>query len=240
MPINNQKLEKIKETKNFIQKLWGDPVWSKVISAAFLSIFTFLYALSKSFFDTINVSKIGFIDLIRNAVNFKISVFWILISTLIITASVMLLTLYRRWKHKQSIVQNYFDVDHKIGNFTFKELYNSLLNNFIQTPAYLVAAGYPERDNLLVLWRVHLNYFNMGITIDDMGEQAKFLYFQLCPLLISYGLIKQTTIRSFDNTHDMISLISTEANDLFFASMEKWIIYKNINGATDPLIYSPK
>lgn len=234
---DQQKLEKIKENKSFLKKLWADPVWSKIISAALLSSFAFVFALVRSLFGTLEFSKINFLNLINEALSYPISVFWILMFTLTLALIITGVTLFKRWKSKRSIVQDYFNVDQKIGEFTFKELYNSLLSNYNQTPPYLIAAGYPDRDSLLVLWRVHLNYLNMGVTIDDIGDHARFLYFQLGPLLISYGLVRLTSVKSFDDKRQIPCLISTNEAATFFANMEKWMIYKNINNIKDPLIY---
>lgn len=202
---------KIKE-KKFFQKIWADPVLSKVISVFIVAILTILYSFIESIFE-----KISFKEALINTLNFKIEVYKFLIFAII---SIVISVGYYYWRRKRKKTFGNFDIEHKVGNFTFRELYNALLTHKIKTDYEI-----PEKDELdiLNLFIIYQRPLNMGID----WESQDFLYYKLGPLLMSYGLTEKipTTNKTDPTESEMIQ--TSKVGYEFLASLERWRIYND-------------
>jgi hypothetical protein len=114
--------------KDFILKIWRDPVWSKLIAGAIAAIVLFIYA---------QVNSYTFKDLyglIINVLTFNIPVFLVFS----IIGSLYLFIFFKKLLFKKSRDPIW---DEEIGNFSFEELYKIMQRQEIpartsqQTPA---------------------------------------------------------------------------------------------------------
>ena len=135
--------EKIKY-KGLFQRIWNDQVLSQIISVILLSILTLLYSLAKTIFE-----KISFKQALFDTLCFKIEIYKILI---FIVVAVLIFILVYKWRQKRNKRIGRFNVEQKIGNFSFRELYNALLTRKIETPENLKAPGIDDKLNLLTLF----------------------------------------------------------------------------------------
>ncbi len=209
--MNDTTETKIKE-KKFFQRIWADPVLSKVISVIIVALLTILYSFIVSIFE-----KISFKEALINTLNFKIEVYKFLIFAII---SILIFVIYYYWRKKRKKTFGNFDIEQKVGNFTFRELYNALLTYKIKTE-YEV----PEKDELdiLNLFIIYQRPLNMGVD----WESQDFLYYKLGPLLMSYGLTEKisTTNKTDPTESEMIQ--TSKIGYEFLALLERWRVYND-------------
>lgn len=230
----NRKPVEIKEKKGFLKRTWSDPVWSKVISAVIIAVGSVLIALAKTLYSALDLSKFNFNELATITLSYQFTVAEIFIVIIVITLLYLVIVIFKRIKNKESIVITSFNTDQKIGNFTFRELYNALLTFRLNIPDAMRANGWPNNDTLLNQFIVFQRMINTGVDIDAPGPEAMFLYFSVAPSLMSYGLVEMTNIKSQGND-DVISLRTSENGYLFLNTLERWRIFNHLKAEDENL-----
>lgn len=199
-----------------LEKLWKDPVWSKVISAGIIFICTLIYSGVKSL-----SNKITFVEALENALNFKLEIYKFLILIICISIFLYIYNLIRKIIKRKN---GEFNPEQKIGNFTFRELYNSLLTHKIETPPNL--AGSPETVDgidLLTLFMLYQSILNLGVE----WEHDFFAYHKLGPILLSYGLTEKVPTTNKADSLGLEMIQTSKIGHEFWALLEKWRVYNN-------------
>lgn len=203
------------EYKSLIHRMWNDQVLSQLISVGLLSLLTLLY----SFFVTI-FKNISFQQALIDTLTFKLELYKILIFiAVVVTISILIY----KWQKKRNKKIGKFDVEQKVGNFTFRELYNALLTHKINTPSYLMGAGTENKTDLLVLFILYQRQLNLG----SEWEHDHFTHYILGPTLMTYGLTeKAPTTNKLDSIgSDMIQ--TSKVGYEFYALLERWRVYND-------------
>ena len=129
--------------------------------------------------------------------------------------------IYRvRQKRKRHIGK--FDVEHKVGEFSFRELYNALLTHKIGLPVSLKSEFEDGKLDLLTLFVLYQRQLNKGIDWEMGGDQGIFLYHVLGPTLMSYGLTELTENRNKADSLGLESIVTSKTGYSFYALMERW------------------
>lgn len=213
--------------KSLIHRLWFDPVLSKIISAAIISLSVFFYSLSQAIF-----KNISFYQILKETINYKIEIWKIFIWTFVV---LIFYSIYYKIKQNRNIKIGKFNTEEIIGNFTFRELHNSLLTNRIDLPVSLQSNEYAKHLDLTTLFVLFQRKLNIGINWNELGDQGFFLYYVLAPTLMSYGLTEKTPEK---NSTDMLGIDNIQTSEIgykYLSSVEKWRIYNNEN-ITDTII----
>jgi len=213
-----KKKEKIKYP-GFLNKIWYDPIWSKVLYTGVLFIIGLLY----SFFKTL-LKDISFYDAFIQTINFEIK-----LSTIFIIISIALIfygVIYKIRQNRQKHIGK-FDVEQKIGHFNFRELYNALLTHTIDLPISLRRGSPDGKLDLLTLFILYQRQLNKGIDWDTGGDQGTFLYYDLCPNLMSYGLMKLTKNKNKADSLGLDLIITSETGYEFFAQIQRYRVYND-------------
>jgi hypothetical protein len=199
--------------KGFFERSWADPVWSKVISVGIITFITLIY----TFFKTI-LADISFADAFINILNFEIKVYVYLI---IFTCSILLYyIIFRIRKYKNEKIIG-FDIEQKVGNFTFRELYNALLTHKIATPINLMGPERPKEIDLLAIFSLYIRIFNQGVE----WQHDNNTYYLYGPLLMSYGIIEKVPTTNKLDTIGSDMIQTSKIGFEFYAMLEKWRIY---------------
>lgn len=167
----------------FIQKVWKDPVWSKVISAVIILVIATIWT---------GLSNYTFSEMIYFISDLLTEPFPIYLTLSIVGTFILVKYATRFFKKKKHL-----NWDEQVGNFKFKELYIVLQSQNYQVKT--VGMGFsnqeaPEND-LLTLFMLYTPMINMGVTLDRPHDDGGYLYGVLCPKLISYGLVTKTITR---------------------------------------------
>ena len=128
-------------------------------------------------------------------------------------------------------------LNQKVGNYRFGDLNNILLTTYLETPSSIRSeTGLKELD-LMTYFRLFISYFSKGIDWDYPGTEGVFLYYQLGPKLVSYGLcemipsLKNKTkgeIKSYD-------IFTSKEGHLFFALLESFERMENSKKYSDEM-----
>lgn len=215
----------IKSGDNWFRRFWNDPVWSKVISALIIGLLTLVYALLISLFKDINIQKINLYGIWSNAIHFKIEAYQLFLTIIALTTVYAIIIIYKRKKSRKSLVVGSFNVEEKIGEFTFRELYNALNSNFLATPVTFREHGWQEKTDLLTLFIVYQRLLNVGVDIDSPGQEANFLYFQVAPSLMSYRVVEARVTNSLSDNQEITSLTTSNIGYKFLNFLEKYRVY---------------
>ena len=146
--------EKIKYP-GFLNKIWHDPVWGKVIYAGFI----FLAGLIYSFIATLS-KEISFYNAFIETINFSLPLYVVFI---ILTLAVVIYGIVYKIRQKRKRHIGKFDVEQKVGNFTFRELHNALLTHEIEAPLEMWKYLKDGKIDLLALFISHQRQFNLGV-----------------------------------------------------------------------------
>jgi len=201
--------------KGIIQRIWADPVLSQLISVGLLSLLTVLYSLCQTLF-----KDISFVQALKDTLTFQFELYKILISLAI---AVTIYVLSYRWRQKQKRRIGQFDVEQRVGNFSFRELYNALLTHKIDTPMNLMGPGMESQIDLLTLFILYQRQLNLGAE----WEHDHFTHYILAPTLMTYGLTEKAPTT---NKLDMVGsdLIQTSKVGFeFYALLERWRVYND-------------
>lgn len=203
------------EYKGLIQRLWNDQVLSQIISVGILSLLTLLY----SFFVTI-FKDISFGQALTDTLTFKFELYKILI---FIAVAVSVYILIYKWRQRRNKRIGKFDIEQKVGNFTFRELYNALLTHKIETPMNLMGPGMERQTDLLILFILYQRQLNLGAE----WEHDHFTHYVLGPTLMTYGLTEKVpTTNKLDSVgSDMIQ--TSKVGYEFYALLERWRVYND-------------
>jgi hypothetical protein len=206
--------EKIKYP-GFLNKIWHDPVWWKVIYAGFI----FLAGLIYSFIATLS-KEISFYNAFIETINFSLPLYVIFI---ILTLAVIIYGIVYKIRQKRKRHIGKFDVEQKVGEFTFRELHNALLTHKMEAPMEMLKYLQGNQIDLLTLFVLYQRQFNLGIE----WEGDDFSYYTLGPTLMSYGLTEKAPTK---NKLDVIGsdIIQTSKIGLeFYAMLERFRVYND-------------
>ncbi|CAA9203281.1 hypothetical protein FLACOL7796_04680 [Flavobacterium collinsii] len=197
------------------EKIWTSPVWSKVISAAIIATITVLYSIVKTAFENISIY-----DATIKVLNFEIEVYLYLIFSIFSIAIYFIINFIRKKINKSHLG---FELDQKIGNFTFRELHNALLTHIIETPERLGTYNTPPTIDLLTVFKIYARIFNQGVQWEDDTDT----YYKIGPTLMSYGIIEKTPTTNKLDKIGMEILQTSKIGYEFLAMLEKWRVYNN-------------
>lgn len=203
------------EYKGLFQRLWNDQVLSQLISVGILSLLTLLY----SFFVTV-FKDISFLQALTDTLIFRFELYKILI---FIAVAVSVSILIYKWRQKRNKRIGKFDIEQKVGNFTFRELYNALLTHKIETPMNLMGPGMDREIDLLILFILYQRQLNLG----SEWQHDHFTHYTLGPTLMTYGLTEKVpTTNKLDSVgSEMIQ--TSKIGYEFYALLERWRVYND-------------
>jgi hypothetical protein len=209
-----EKKEKI-QYKGLFQRIWNDQVLSQLISVGLLSLLTLLYSFSVTLF-----KEISFWQALYETVTFKFELYKIMI---FIAVAVLVYILIYKWRQRKNKRIGKFDIEQKVGSFTFRELYNALLTHKIDTPINLMGPGVENQTDLLILFILYQRQLNLGAEWDH----DHFTYYTLGPTLMTYGLTaKIPTTNKLDIVgSDMIQ--TSKIGFEFYSLLERWRVYND-------------
>jgi hypothetical protein len=182
-----------------LQTAWKDPVWSKIISAAFIGIAAWIWTIVKGY--TFSQSYDAFIA----ALVFRVPIpVWCILAAVAIFYIIRIISYYT--KPKQTI-DNDSIWSEKIGNYDFKGIYRIYKNEFLT---------FSERDreknsvdNLINKFYQHAHNLSKGISTNTINDGG-FAYRTLSPRLNTDGLTEITnrTYRLTDKGQLFFSLLA--------------------------------
>lgn len=201
--------------KGLFQRIWNDQVLSQIISVVLLSLLTLLY----SFFVTL-FKEISFWQALYETVTFKFELFKILI---FLSVAVLVYILIYKWRQLKNRRIGKFDIEQKVGNFTFRELYNALLTHKIDTPINLMGPGVDKQTDLLLLFILYQRQLNLG----SEWDHDQFTYYTLGPTLMTYGLTEKVpTTNKLDSVGSDI-IHTSKIGYEFYSLLERWRVYND-------------
>lgn len=203
------------EYKGLFKRMWADSVLSQIIAVSILSLIAVLYSLFQTIF-----SEISFFQLLKNTLMFKIELYKFLIFIII---TVLVYILIYSWRKKRNKQVGKFDLEQRIGNFTFRELYNALLTHQIDTPINLIGPDVDKQIDLLTLFIMYQRQLNIG----SEWEHDTFTYYILGSTLMTYGLTEKAPTT---NKYDSVGLDIIQTSKMgyeFYALLERWRVYND-------------
>lgn len=217
--LKNKDSKKI-EYKSKLALAWKDPVWSKVISVGILSIVTLIYSLAKSL---ITEGKGGVLQVLESAINYRISVYHFLMIAAILSLLNLGWIRYKLFAGVRIESKPSFNTEQLIGDFTFRELFNALLTRSVNVP-------HLEKEyDLLTLFKSSERHLNVGLNIDEPGELSAFIFFNLAPILVSYGLVDVVYQESdTSNGKKLQTFVTSKTGLQFRVTLAKWQLYKEL------------
>lgn len=211
--MSNDK-EKIKYPR-FLNKLWYDPVWSKVIYAGILFVIGVLY----SFFSTL-FKNISFYDAFIQTINYSLKLYLIFI--ILVIGFLIYAIVYKIRKKRKSRIGS-FDVEQPVGYYTFRELYNALLTHKINLPPNLTRPIGDKKGDLLTLFVLYQRQLNIGAE----WNHDNFTYYILGPTLMTYGLTEKAPTKNKLDSVGSDIIQTSEMGFKFYALLEKWRVYND-------------
>lgn len=212
--------EKIKYP-GLLNKIWHDPIWGKVIYAGFIFIAGLIYSLIATL-----SKEISFYDAFVETLNFELPLYVIFI---IIVITIIAYGIIHKIRQKRKRHIGKFDVEQKVGNFTFRELYNALLTHEIQAPLDMLKYLQGNKINLLTLFIIYQRQFNLGVE----WEGDNFLYYTLGPTLISYGLSEKAPTKNKLDEMGIDIIQTSKIGIEFYAMIERFRVYNDENMKDD-------
>jgi hypothetical protein len=208
--------EKIKYP-GFLNKIWHDPVWGKVIYAGFI----FLAGLIYSFIATLS-KEISFYDAFVKTINFTLPLYVIFI---IVTLAVVIYAIIYKIRQKKKKHIGKFDVEEKVGNFTFRELYNALLTHEIEAPLEMLQYLKDGKIDLLALFISYQRHFNLGVE----WKEDHYSHYTLGPTLMSYGLTERVPNKNKSDSLGIDMIQTSKVGLEFYAMLERFRVYNDEN-----------
>lgn len=207
----------MKKIREWILKIWKDPVWSKVISAGIITAIAIIWA------KITNHSWKEIYDFVLNALSYKVPIYLFL--SVIAAYYIIKLCIWLFKKRKDPLW------DEQMGNYTFKDLYNTLLlETFPVTTMRMQMSGMSAPgDNLLILFKIYYTILNKGVDFEDNLDDGGYLYSALAPRLLGYGLVEsyQKPLNDLPDRTE-IAYRTSELGHKFHASLEKVILPEKI------------
>ena len=202
-------------SKTSFEKIWVDPVYSKVISVAFVAIAAAIWEFVKGIIDKKTLFQA--LDKVWHSEIRVVGLLAFLIIILVIYASIKVIG------GKEVVETDDFDTNQSLGNLSFKQLYNLLLSHHITVPKETLSDKSKDvKASLLVLFTEGMKYFNVGTKTEDDQVSKMFLKNIAGPLLLSYGLVNLII-----DSKGQKSLITSDVGYRFFALLQQ---YKLKNG----------
>lgn len=199
--------------KNRFLKIWGDPVFSKVIATGILFLMPIVSAFIIKFLEDKSIINLftGFLEL-------KIELYILLLIVIALTASYFI---YLKYFQKRNQAKEMF-MNQKIGHYRLGELNNILLTTYLDLPSQLIfQVGMKDMD-LLTLFQIYIPMYNMGVDWNHPADDSGFIYYRLGPKLISYGLChKVPSIKNQGGELDSYDIETSENGYQFFAMIER-------------------
>jgi hypothetical protein len=159
---------------------------------------------------------------------YEIKVKWILIILLIAATSYYFLIYLRYKKNKYSV-----DINTKIGEYKFKELYNHMLTVELSVP-FAMYTTLGKNLNLLELFDYYIRSFNLGVHWNQGGADGHFMYYKLGPELMSLGLTEKVKKKITDYDTENDEVIQTSENGYkFYALVQKLNLEKKYGRAKE-------
>lgn len=211
--------EKIKYP-GLLNKFWYDPIWSKVL----YSLIIFLAGLIYTFIATLFKDR-SFKDVFWEVINFDVKVYVIFI---VLAVSILLWGILHKIQKRRNAKIGKFDVEQKIGYFTFRELYNAMITHQLEAPIELRKPGVIYID-LLTLFTLYQRQLNMGAR----WEHDTFTYYVLGSTLMSYGLTEKVPTTDKDDTLGMDIIQTSPVGFEFLSMLERFRVYNNLNMEDD-------
>lgn len=220
--------------KSFIKQLWTDPVWSKVISAGIIIFIGFVYSL----FQTL-LKDISLLQVLKDTLNFKIELWKIFLTIFGVLISY---AVYYKWRQMKNKKIGKFNTEEPVGNFTFRELHNSLLTHKIDSPISLRSQEFGNQLDLMTLFVLFQRQLNIGVSWDQPGDQGIFLYHNLGPTLMSYGLTEKAPEKNKADSLGLDIIQTSIVGQKYLSMVEKWRLFndeKLVDEAskTKPLVF---
>lgn len=207
--------------KSKIKLIWTDPVWSKVISAVVLVFIGLIY----SFFQTV-LKEVNFFKALNDILNYKIEFWKIFIITFIV---LIVWPLFQRIRKKKNIKLGTFNTEEKIGNFVFRELHNALLTHKLNLPKSLVSDELGAKMDISTLFILFQRQLNIGVNWDQLGDQGMFAFYDLGPILMSYGLTEKASEKNKTDTLGLDIIQTSELGMKYLSHVEKWRVFNDEN-----------
>jgi hypothetical protein len=217
--FTKEETEKTKSSNLFL-KIWSDSVLSKLIATGLILILSTIGAYIIENFKKIWIKKLWSIFL-----SLEIKVYLVLIIALILMVIYFLFLKFikKQKAYKETLLKT------KVGNYRFGELNNILLTTQIKVPDIIKDRIQIDELDLLTLFRLYISQLNTVIDSDHPTNDGEFLYFNLGPKLISYGLCER--IPSIKNSREenpkTYSITTSDVGYKFFALIEKLDRYEN-------------
>jgi hypothetical protein len=212
--------------KGIIRQLWTGPVWSKVISAGIIAFIVFLYSLLQTLLKDVSLTKV-FID----TINYKIELWQFFVIVFVV---LILFAIYYKWRQRKNKKVGKFNTEEVAGNFTFRELHNSLLTHKIDLPISLRSQEFGNQLDLMTLFVLFQRQLNIGVSWDQPGDQGMFLYQDLGPTLMSYGLTEKAPEKNKADALGLDIIQTSAVGQKYLSMVEKWRIYNDEKLVDDP------
>lgn len=215
-----KELTQKKETKNLFFNFWNDSVFSQIIANGILVSIPFITALIVKSIDRKSIS-----DIFHNFLSLEIKLYILLLITIVF---LILYYIYLRIIKSKKQLENSI-LNQTVGYYTFRDLNNILLTTEIELPTDLAFKAGTKNIDLLTAFQIFIPYLNSGIDWDHSTSEGSFIYYNLGPILMSYGLCEKTP-SLLNNTDGNINSydIQTSENGLkFFAFLEIFDRIKN-------------
>lgn len=205
--------------RGFFRRAWADPVVSQILAAGILALLTLLYSFGQTLF-----KQISFWTALKETFNYPLELYKVFI---IIAVVIAVYIISYKWRQKQRKRIGKFDVEQRVGEFNFRELYNALLTHKVQLPISLHSQQLGNKGDLLTLFMLYQRQLNTGVNWNQGGDQGTFLYYVLAPTLMTYGLIKRTPDRSKRDTLKLDIFETSQIGFKFYALLERWRVYND-------------
>ncbi|WP_028889406.1 hypothetical protein [Tenacibaculum ovolyticum] len=216
------------ESKNLFLKIWTDSVFSKLIANGILISLPFVSAFIYAFIKSISIKEV-----FSNFLNLEIKLYALLIISILL---ILVYYIYLKFNKKAEKQRREF-LNKKVGNYRYGDLNNILLTTYIETPPSIRSkTGLKELD-LLTYFRLFISYFSSGIDWDYSGTEGVFLYYQLGPKLVSYGLCEMIPSLKSKTEGDINSydIFTSKEGHLFFALLESFDRVENAKKYSDEM-----
>ena len=207
--------EKIKYP-GFLNKLWYDPIWSKVIYSAIIFLIGLIYSFFITIFKDISAKR-AFLE----TINYSLKLYVIFI---IVAAGLILYGIIYRIRQKRNRHIGNFDVEQRVGDFSFRELYNALLTNKTETPVEVLRTGFKESAiDLLSLFILYQRQLNRGME----WNHDFYTYYDLGPMLMTYGLVEKTPTTNKQDSIGSDMIQTSKVGYEFYALLERWRVHND-------------
>jgi len=203
------------KSKNFFVKIWSDSVFSKVIASSILLLLSILTAFIVKLLEGISIG-----NLFSQFLQIDIKLYLIILIAIILIIGYYV---YLKFIKKNNLFKEEF-LRQRIGNYRFGDLNNILLTTYVELPqSFQYKVGLKELD-LLTSFKLFIAQLNTVIGFDHSSEEGDFIYYNLGPKLISYGLCENVPSLSNNtagniNTYD---ITTSKVGYEFFALLETY------------------